>query len=432
MRPKRLICLVFALIFLLSGCIDSASLYALPRTGVVEDNVMDALEAVPGYEVLTLGDGSEIFQADLTGDGEEDAAAFMSDGKSNARLFLISGTTTRSFDCAGPEIVDAGLEDLTGDQVPELLVVSGLPGVSARVLQIFGMKDDTFDQLFSEPCHRLELYDLNKDGLREAYCIGDNGTKCQVTVFLPSGGGLHRTEPIPMWFTYEGMSQISTACLSDGTEVLLISGILEDGSLYTEPLRIGNGEAESLAGAPHKPVLGLFQSPIRSYHIYPQDIDGDGDTDFPVARELPQYSAGATVQYVIDWYDYAVTGAQGVSTVTYHNFGGGWYLKIPETWWNDITIRELDLTTTLSTVVIYRLTDKGAEEFLTVYEVEGEDRQTFVEEENLTILRSDTERTLALGLSRKAQRLDETVTTASIAERFFVPDEENNISGNAE
>ena len=135
---------------------------------------------------------------------------------------------------------------------------------------------------------------------------------------------------------------------------------------------------------------------------------------------------------MIDWYDFTESGLQGVSTVTYHNFSGGWYLKFPETWWTDITIRETDLTTTLSTVTVYRLTEGKAEEFLTVYEVEGEDRQAFVEQENLTILRSDTERTLALGLSQKAQRLDETVTTASIAERFFLLGEEQDISGNAE
>lgn len=438
MRPKRLILLVFLLIFLLSGCAETASLYALPRTGTEEDSFQEVLDSVTagGDTLLTPADGCRLRQANLTGGTSEDTIAFFGDGNSNAKLCVFTADSEdhvpMTFDCAGTEISSVLVEDITGDDVPELLVLSGLPGVSSRVLQVYGGKEGAVEELFSEPCRLLELHDLNGDGIQELYCIGDNGTRCTVTTYLSSDGVLVQADPLPMWFSYENMTRISTGQMSDGTEVLLITGILEDGNLYTEPIRTLQNNVESLSGAPHEPVSGLLQVPIRSHYAYPQDIDGDGDTDFPAARELPRYDAGSTVQYVIDWYDYAMTGVQGVSTVTYHNFSGGWYLKFPETWWTDITIRETDLSTTLSTVTVYRLTDKGPEEFLTVYEVQGEDRQDFVEEENLTILRSDTERTLALGLSRKAQWLDETVTTASIAERFFVLEEENDISGNAE
>lgn len=430
MRPKRLVYLVIALIFLLSGCAETASLYALPRNEALEASYQ--LPELQGHTLLTVSDGKSLLQEDLDGDGEEETIAFFGDGNGSVKLSVLSAAAQLTFDCSGTEIHSVTLEDITGDGNKELLVLSGLPGVSARVLQVFGCKDGGIEALISEPCRLLELHDLNGDGVREVYCIGDDGTKCTVKACLSSGGVLTQSDPLPMWFSYENLTSISTGQLSDGTEVLLLTGVLEDGNLYTEPIRTLQNNVESLAGAPHEPRPGLFQVPIRSNFVYPQDIDGDGDTDFPVSRELPRYDAGSTPQSVVDWYDFALDGAQGVSTVTYHNFSGGWYLKFPETWWENITIRETDLTTTLSTVTIYRLTEKGAEEFLTVYEVQGEDQQNFVEEENLTILRSDTERTLALGLSRKAQRLDETVTTASIAERFFVLDDEQDISGNAE
>ena len=439
MRPKRLVLLVLALIILLSGCTESASLYALPRTGVEEASLLASMDAViaQGYELLTLADGSQLQQEDLTGDGNEEAFAFFGDGNSSAKLYVFGKTSeTQSvqmiFDCGGMEICSAACEDITGDGTPELLVLSGLPGVSAKILQVYGNKEGMLSELFSEPCRLLELHDLNKDGIRELYCIGDSGTKGQVIPYMAPDGVPVRMDPILLRFGADHIASIQTGFLSDGTEALLISGILEDGTLYTEPVVASERGVGSLTGGMTNLTDALCYTPVRGCYAYPQDIDGDGDTDFPVARELPQYDAGSTVQHVIDWYDFAMTGTQGISTVTYHNFSGGWYLKFPETWWTDITIRETDLSTTLSTVTVYRLTKKGAEEFLTVYEVQGEDPQAFVEEESLTILRSDTERTLALGLSRKAQWLDETVTTASIAERFFVLEEEHDISGNAE
>lgn len=436
MRPKRLKLLVIALVFLLSGCAESQSLYALPRSGGAEEGQLEILESMTAGDaaLLTPDDGCQLRRTNLAGGEREYTVAFLGDGNTNATLCLLpgEGEEIQTFSCAGTEISSVLTEDLTGDGVPELLVLSGLPGVSARVLQVYGCGESGIGELFSEPCRQLELHDLNGDGILELYCIGDNGSRCTVTTYLSPDGVPVRTDPLPMWFSYENMTRISTGRMSDGTDVLLITGILEDGNLYTEPIRALQNNVESLSGAPHEPVSGLLQVPVRSHYAYPQDIDGDGDTDFPAARELPRYDAGSTVQYVIDWYDFTESGLQGISTVTYHNFSGGWYLKFPETWWTDITIRETDLTTTLSTVTVYRLTEGKAEEFLTVYEVEGEDRQEFVEQEDLTILRSDTERTLALGLSQKAQRLDETVTTASIAERFFLLGEEQDISGNAE
>lgn len=430
MRLKRLILLVLSLLILLSGCAESDSLYALPRTG----GALDAVN-VQGNELLRPAYGGQV--ADLDGDGTEESIAFFGDGNSNAALYVLgehseTGSFQLVFDCAGTEVTWASTEDITGDGVPELLVLSGLPGVSAQVLQVYGIGESGIVELFSESCRLLELHDLNSDGVRELYCIADKGAEAEVIPYLAPEGVPVRMGAIPLQFDCDGIVCIQSGILADGNQTLLISGTLQDGTIYTEPVIATQWGTGSLTGGMTDLTEELCFTPIRGYHAYPQDIDGDGDMDFPVARELPRYDAGCTVQSVIDWYDYAMTGAQGISTVTYHNFSGGWYLKFPETWWTDITIREADHTTALSTVTVYRLTEQGAEEFLTIYEVQGEDPQTFVEEEELTILRSDTERTLALGLSKKAQQLDETVTTASIAERFFVLEEEYDISGNAE
>ena len=432
MGRKKLILLGCLLLLLLCGCVDSASLYALPAAAAEDSALEEALGQFDGYE-----HHGAVQRGDLTGDGGEEAVLILEDGSRSPKLCIFSRTDggydlLGSFDCAGTAVFSLELEDITGDTIPEVLVLSGISGVTTKALQVYGLTEEGISELFSEPCGRVERQDLNGDGTPELYCIADAGDTAEVITYMAPDGVPLRMGVISLHCAYEDIARVQVGTLADGNQALLISGILSAGNLYTEPVVASEWGVGSLTGGMARLTEELCYTPIRGHYAYPQDVDGDGDTDFPVARELPRYDAGSTAQYVIDWYDYGLSGAQGVSTVTYHNFSGGWYLRLPEAWWTDIAIRETDESTTRDTVTIYRLEAGKAKAFFTIYELQGEDRQDIVEGEELTILFSDTGRTLAVGLCSGAEKLDEIISTAQVAERFFLLGNENEISGTAE
>ena len=88
-----------------------------------------------------------------------------------------------------------------------------------------------------------------------------------------------------------------------------------------------------------------------TFHYYtgvePEDINGDGLVEVPVARTVAAYGESSVDQFWwLDWIHYQTDGTQTVMTTTYHS-GDGWYLDIPAAWnqVGDITMCQQESST---------------------------------------------------------------------------------------
>ena len=160
-------------------------------------------------------------------------------------------------------------------------------------------------------------------------------------------------------------------------------------------------------------------------------MDGDGNLEIPKGKELPEYEAGSGTQWAVEWYGLTAKGKSGLKCTTYHCFDEGWYLELPESWNDAISVREkseTDGACTIHSVGFYQKSSgrNTGEEIVTIYALYGAARQEQVEARGLTSLYSDTDMILAVEINEDAAPWEGTVSMAQLSERFHVEAAENN------
>ena len=115
----------------------------------------------------------------------------------------------------------------------------------------------------------------------------------------------------------------------------------------------------------------------------------DGNLEIPKGKVLPEYEAGSGTQWTVGWYGLTAKGKSGLKCSTYHCFDEGWYLELPESWDDAISVREkseTDGTCTIHSVGFYQKSSgrKAGAEIVTIYALYGAARQEQVEARGLT------------------------------------------------
>ena len=113
--------------------------------------------------------------------------------------------------------------------------------------------------------------------------------------------------------------------------------------------------------------------------------------ELPSPYPLPSYGESSSSNFwLIDWVQYDERGRRNHVLTTYHNVSDGWYLTIPESWRDQITISRNDQVTGRREVVFshWRGEDKEPEPFLSVYRVSSS-RSSDLEEDGWLVLREE-------------------------------------------
>ena len=78
-------------------------------------------------------------------------------------------------------------------------------------------------------------------------------------------------------------------------------------------------------------TTGVSNAVFAYRQLPPQDIDGDGSIEIP----NPDASwPGEQTDGLVRWMRCSGEGELSVAAVTYHSLSCGWYLNIPESWWD--------------------------------------------------------------------------------------------------
>ena len=116
---------------------------------------------------------------------------------------------------------------------------------------------------------------------------------------------------------------------------------------------------------------GISREILQGYtEVAPTDINGDYILEIPSPNPLPSYGEGYSTDFwLIDWCQYDEKAHRNHVMTTYHNISDGWYLEIPESWRNEITISRNDQVTGQREVIFSRWMgeDQQPEPFLSIY-----------------------------------------------------------------
>ena len=143
---------------------------------------------------------------------------------------------------------------------------------------------------------------------------------------------------------------------------------------------------------------GVSREIIQGYtEINPTDINRDKVAELPSPYQLPSYGESASSNFwLIDWAQYDQRGRRNHVLTSYHNMSDGWYLTIPESWRDQITISRNDQVTGLREVVFshWRGEDQEPQPFLSIYRASSS-RSSDLEEEGWMVLREEENITYA-------------------------------------
>lgn len=438
---KRVKCAaLFLVICLLGGCSGMSidELYCLPKASEDYYDLQEALSQALGnglsYDAPASGARREPVQlVDLDHDGTDEAVAFFrssQDGSVAAYIFARRDSQYELADqipCSGSAVGAVEYADLDGSGSLELLITCQVSEAVTQALQVSRYQNNAAESLLTAPCGRYVLTDLNGDGAKEILCITDSGAEASaaVTYYTYVGGQMKTGQELRLSENYSDILNIAQGTLEDGTEAVLITGTAED-QMKTDVL-IQNDQAELTAV--DCGTLGS-SAQLQGGDLYPRDMDGDGNLEIPKGKVLPEYEAGSGTQWTVEWYGLTAKGKSGLKCSTYHCFDEGWYLELPESWDDAISVREkseTDGACTIHSVGFYQKSSgrKAGTEIVTIYALYGAARQEQVEARGLTSLYSDTDMILAVEINEDAAPWEGTVSVAQLSERFHVEAAEN-------
>ncbi len=438
---KRVKCAaLFLVICLLGGCSGMSidELYCLPKASEDYYDLQEALSQALGnglsYDAPASGARREPVQlVDLDHDGTDEAVAFFrssQDGSVAAYIFARRDSQYELADqipCSGSAVGAVEYADLDGSGSLELLITCQVSEAVTQALQVSRYQNNAAESLLTAPCGRYVLTDLNGDGAKEILCITDSGAEASaaVTYYTYVGGQMKTGQELRLSENYSDILNIAQGTLEDGTEAVLITGTAED-QMKTDVL-IQNDQAELTAV--DCGTLGS-SAQLQGGDLYPRDMDGDGNLEIPKGKVLPEYEAGSGTQWTVEWYGLTAKGKSGLKCSTYHCFDEGWYLELPESWDDAISVREkseTDGTCTIHSVGFYQKSSgrKAGAEIVTIYALYGAARQEQVEARGLTSLYSDTDMILAVEINEDTAPWEGTVSVAQLSERFHVEAAEN-------
>lgn len=391
-KPGRLtgLALLPALCLLLSGCaglkLSSAEeLYSLPSLPAEYRELEDRINALieDGAEYAAPASGSNIQPVqlvDLDGDGQEEALAFMRKPNTEKplKIYIFSakdGSYEQSavIEGSGSAIFSIVYSDFDGDGRTEL-AVGWKTASEMQALSVYTLRGQQPEELLRTTYVKYALTDLDRDGRSELVAFhADSDGMGIAELYTWQEGAMALKSSCKISVTMAELSnlgRVATGALQDGTPALFVVGVVDSTTAVTDILLSRNGELDNIVLSD---ITGMSTEIARFLSLYPTDINGDKTTKVPFPA-LIAMSDGDQGYYRIEWRGYDASGASARVASTYHDMEGGWYLLLPESWLNQVTVRR-DSGPEESTVTFsYR--DGGLmREFLKISAVTGSSRE---------------------------------------------------------
>ena len=423
---KRLIGLgmVLVMVLSLSGCLfrSPEDLYRQPEKSAGYEKlneairkVRNALELTYGVTVedagIVAGDNTASIQLqDLDGDGSRESAVtflrvpgvtkplkivvFTQVGEEYQVTGMVEGEGNSVYSIEYRQVNETGRKELvvnwqisTGAYQLGVYTLDELVG--AEELSSLQEKTDSAQVDFSKLIGSellLTWCSVASDGSSGARLTDiDQDTRTELAVVRVDSSGMNSYVELFGWRD-GAMASLGTVNLSKGITELswvrlnYLSGQPEPPALYiTSTLANGckaidvvawmDGELKDLT----LDRSGISREILQGYtEVLPSDINGDYILEIPSPSLLPSYGENYSADFwLIDWCQYDEDGHRNHVMTTYHNVSDGWYLEIPESWRDQITISRNDQVTGQREVIVSRWMgeDEEPEPFLSVYRI---------------------------------------------------------------
>lgn len=400
-RLKRMIwlCALLAASVLLGGCAVRPvnDLYCLPKRSEEYNNLQSAIDgAMAGlrYSAPISGENQQAVQmADLDGNGEAEVLVYAKgNGEKPLQILIFHRSEqgyelTATVESAGSSFDQVEYVRMVGHAGVELVVGRQVSDQVLHSVSVYSFRSGRAEQLISANYSRFLTCDQDEDGLNELFVIrpGESDSEAGIAeLYGFADGTVERWEEAELSGPVDRLKRIITGRLHGGAPAVFVASTVEPNGIITDVFSLVNGKFVNISASNES---GTSVQTLRNYYIYADDIDEDGIVELPSLITMrPIEQEAAAEQQIIRWYALRPNGSEVDKQYTYHNFLGGWYLKLDANRASQLTVTQDQSAKDGASFTFYLWKDNVPEKVLTIYALTGSDREEMAVQGNRIVL----------------------------------------------
>ena len=408
---------------LFTGCsVRSAEeLYALPRQSDVYYDLQYAIEQVmepsSSYSGPLSGSNQQAVQlADLDGDGEDEAIVFIKTNGTKPLKAYVFDRTGETYDNIGVIEGDGSSFDaveyaqLDGEPGLEIVVGRQLSDQIVQSLSAYTCRDGCLVELMSANYSEFTVTDLDDDDHKDIFVLRmDSEARNGVAeLYRCRDGVMAREQEAGLSAGARQIKRILSGYVAQGVPAVFVASSFEADTIITDIFAFSGNRFQNLTLMGEN---GLNAQTVRNYHVFATDIDDDGIIELPMPVALPSAQAGEETYWAIDWYSLTSDGGRNIKLSTYHNYAASWYLVLPQTWRDGLSVTRGNPVAGVNGHIFSKWNgyDQTPETIMTIYAFTGDDRVEMARSDGrfLVAEKGDTVYAASLGTCDWAKALTE-------------------------
>lgn len=380
---------------LLSGCalrtVDQ--MYCLPKRSQEYSDLQTAIDgAMVGleYSAPLSGENRQTVQmADLDGDREEEYLLFARGSSEKPMKILIFDLDQGSYylretiESRGSAFELIEYADMDGRPGLEIVVGRQVSDQVPRTLSVYTFTEGEAEQLMSVSYSKCITFDPDQDDRTDLMVItpgeseADNAVAC---LYSYQDGTMVRSAEANLSEPADHIKRIRASALQDGTPAVYVASSVEEQAIITDVFALKEGKFTNVSFSNES---GTSVQTLRNYYVYADDIDDDGILELPSLITMRTRNRGEAPHYLIRWYAMTLDGAEVDKMYTFHNFDGGWYVRLDGIWASRVMVTQEGNTYNF---FLWDEEFQNNENIMTVFALTGSNRDAAAVEDNRFVL----------------------------------------------
>lgn len=356
MKRRILLATLFLLTALLfSGCTMRTveQMYALPKRSEEFNEMQSAIDtAMYGmtYASPQSGENQQTVQmADLNGDGTDEIIVFAKGATEKPLQVLIftqdADGHVRTMETIGSNgLAFEQVEYVDFDDRPgkELVVGIRVGDQVQRSVAVYTFYNNDAELVLLNGYSKFITCDLDENGRSELMVFRQGEMEMQramAVLYQTRNGQIERSLELSLSSNADDIRRIMQGNLQNGKSAVYIASALDTNAMVTDVLTLKD---DTFVNLTFTGEVNTSIPTLRNFYVYSEDIDGDGIVEIPSTVTMKPLSMWQTAEHrqFLHWYSLDENGWEYSKLFTFHNFVGGWYLRLHSGWASRITVEQ--------------------------------------------------------------------------------------------
>lgn len=133
--------------------------------------------------------------------------------------------------------------------------------------------------------------------------------------------------------------RIQSGKLQGGKPAIFVASAVNDNAIVTDIFAMRGRHFENIS---YSSEANTSIQTMLNFYVYAEDIDGDGVLELPSAvpmEAMSQWREGDQTS-LLRWFSMNLEGQEVDKLYTFHDFLGGWYVQLDESWAERVTVEQ--------------------------------------------------------------------------------------------